>query len=259
MSFTLGCQTITWGDEQDARFPEVFSEIADAGFEGLEIGFRRIASQKPDAFCNELKKHGLTLVASHIGGNLADLNQARGEWDVLSKVLDFLNAANADLLMLSGIHGKDPETLMQELDFYEKAEATCAARNVKLLYHNHDWEFTSANGVFEAMLERKAFRFCPDLGWIYKAGQPVTQILDRIADRIGAVHFKDFAALEPRMNTVTLGDGAAPLAECAKWIQTHISEPLWIIAEQDSSDIPTAEMAGRNASFLTTHFKGDIQ
>ena len=259
MRFSFACQTITWGDEQDARFPEVFREIAEAGFQGVEIGFRRIASQEPEAFCRELDRHGLKLVASHIGGNLADLNQARGEWDILTKVLDFLNAADAGLLMLSGIHGKDPETLKQELDFYEKAEASCAARSVNLLYHNHEWEFTSAHNIFEAMLERKAFRFCPDLGWIYKGNRVVTDVLEQIAGRIGAVHFKDFAALEPRINTVTLGDGAAPLVECAEWIKSHITDPCWIIAEQDSSDIDTAEMARKNAAFLKTHFQGDAK
>ena len=257
MNVPLACQTITWGDEQNTRFPEIFQEISDAGFQGVEIGFRHIASLEPETFCSELESHGLKLVASHIGGNLANLSQARGEWEILTKVLDFLNRAGAGLLMLSGIRGRDPEILKQELDFYEKAEADCAARNVSLLYHNHDWEFTSPHGIFEAMLKRKAFRFCPDLGWIYKAGRPVTDVLDRIGDRIGAVHFKDFAALEPRMNTVILGDGAAPLAECAQWITAHMTDPVWIIAEQDRSDKAAAETARRNAAFLKNRFQGD--
>jgi sugar phosphate isomerase/epimerase len=251
---SIACQTITWGNEQDQRFDAVFAEVAAGGFTGVEIGFRRLEATPPETLKQHLDRHGLTLVASHIGGNLADLNQARGEWDVLRSVLDYLQTAGATLLMLSGIRGEDPETLKHELEFYEKSVATCRARGVTLLYHNHDWEFTSPHGIWDAMVARDAFRFCPDLGWIYKGGRSIRAVLEQIKGRIGAVHFKDFAAMEPRMNPVPLGEGAAPLAEGADWIKAHIAAPLWMIAEQDTADIPTADVARRNGGFLTRMF-----
>jgi sugar phosphate isomerase/epimerase len=253
----FACQTITWGNDQDQRFPEMFGEIAAGGFAGVEIGFRRLEATPPAALRQQLEAYGLTLVASHIGGNLADLNQARGEWDVLSRVLDYLNALDAGLLMLSGIRGEDADRLKHELEFFEKSAAACRARGVDLLYHNHDWEFTSPLGIWEAMVEREAFRFCPDLGWIYKGGRSAVETLARIRGRIGAVHFKDFAAMEPRMNPVPLGEGVAPLREGAAWIRDHVGTPLWLISEQDEAAIPTAEMAARNGAFLRRFMESD--
>ena len=41
--FRVACQTITWGQDQSRRFPEVFAAVAAAGYQGVEIGFRHLA------------------------------------------------------------------------------------------------------------------------------------------------------------------------------------------------------------------------
>ena len=35
--FKIGCQTITWGNDQYEFFPEMLGEIREAGFEGVEV------------------------------------------------------------------------------------------------------------------------------------------------------------------------------------------------------------------------------
>ena len=39
----LSCQTITFGDEQYLRFPQVLKHVASVGYDGVEIGYRRLA------------------------------------------------------------------------------------------------------------------------------------------------------------------------------------------------------------------------
>ena len=75
----IGCQTITWGEGQRHNFPEVFRTSAEAGYKGLEIGFRHIQEILPQQLDEMLAEHGLVLVASHVGGNLEDTGQAEGE------------------------------------------------------------------------------------------------------------------------------------------------------------------------------------
>ncbi len=129
------------------------------------------------------------------------------------------------------------------------------ARGVSLLYHNHDFEFASEGRAVNALLNDTvdALGWCPDIGWLMKGGVDVPEFLDGIKDRIGAVHFKDFAtdgsAAERKCDTVELGEGVAPLDETAEWLKRNKSG-LWVIAEQDNASIPAREAAAKNAAYL---------
>ncbi len=256
MNFRIACQTISWGDKQHERFPAVFAEIAAAGFTGVEIGYRRLEQAAVADMRRFLADAGLELVASHIGGNLSDQAQARGEWDALDRVLDRLAELKAGRLMFSGLrHQGDNEKFARELDTYLRASEHCRERGVELLYHNHDWEFLNGGKVFAALNAAAAARFCPDVGWFLKGQVGARATLDRLNGRLGAVHFKDFATAAPGVvDPLPLGEGIAPLAEAAAWLREHVTKPMWVIAEQDATTLPTAEMARRNAEFLGSAF-----
>jgi len=254
MSVRLACQTISWGDDQDQRFPQVFAEIAAAGFEGVEIGFRRLAKTAPAEMKRVLAEYGLSLVASHVGGNLADPDQAEGERGMLDTVLDYLNEMGASLLMYSGLRATDADQLCRDVEMLCTAAEKCAARNVQLLYHNHNWEFHNDGLVINAVFAAPSLGFCPDVGWVYKGGVDVVETLNRMGARVGAAHFKDFASLEQGVDTVPLGAGVVPLEAAARWLQDNVSGTFWVIAEQDRTDIATAEMAKLNGAFLHKAF-----
>ncbi|OGV65483.1 MAG: hypothetical protein A3K19_10365 [Lentisphaerae bacterium RIFOXYB12_FULL_65_16] len=247
----LGCQTISWGEGQNRRFPEVLAEIARAGFEGVEIGWRRLADTPPARLRAMLADHGLVLAASHVGGNLADTAQARGEWEMLDGVLDYLGEMGTPRLMFSGLSSVTDRTgLDAELAVLQRAAEHCRARGVGLLYHNHDWEFRNDAMILNALLAARAMEFCPDIGWVTKAGANVTDVLCRMAGRVGAMHFKDFADATPGINTVVLGTGIAALGEAASWVEANVRGEFWVIAEQDRTDRPTREMAAANLAYM---------
>ena len=248
-AFPIACQTITWGPEQKARFPEVFAEVAAAGFTGVEIGFRHIRETRPADLKEMLDQHKLELAASHVGGNLFDPAQADAERAILDEALDYLQAMGTKLLMYSGLRFKDDAQLAQDLGMLNRAAEKCRAQGVSLLYHNHNWEFADDGKVIRALIKDGEFGFCPDVGWVMKGRWEITDFLDSICGRIGAIHFKDFATSGPGCDTVPLGEGVAPLREAADWIRRNTSG-LWVIAEQDNADIPPAEAAAINAGFL---------
>lgn len=249
--FRIACQTITWGGDQKERFPEVFAEVAAAGFEAVEIGFRHIREIPPTKLAEMLDKSGLKLVASHMGGNLFDPAQADAERGILDEVLDYLQAMGTGLLMYSGLRFKDEAQLESDIDMLNRAAEACASKGVKLLYHNHDFEFVDDCRAINALRSdtSKALGFCPDIGWVMKGGMDVIEFLESIKDRIGAVHFKDFATNEHKTDTVCLGDGIVPLAETAEWLKKNNSG-LWVIAEQDNAAVPPAKAAKANAAFM---------
>lgn len=253
--FKLACQTITWGEGQRNDFPTVFQQVARAGYEGVEIGFRHIRETKPADLAAMLRKEGLLLAASHVGGNLFDTQQAGQERSMIDEVLDYLEQTGTKLLMYSGLRYESDEQLAAGIDMLNRAAQKADARGINLLYHNHDFEFASQGKAINALLNDTVdeLGWCPDIGWLMKGRADALEFLETIKDRIGAVHFKDFATdgsgEERKVDTVELGEGVAPLDEAAQWLKRNKSG-LWIIAEQDRADIPAGEAAARNAAYL---------
>lgn len=252
--FQIACQTITFGEKQSESFDQVFSAVGSAGYTGCEIGFRHIRKHAPQDLKAMLASHNLVLAASHVGGNLHDPSGAKQEQSVLDEVLAYLDAIGTELLMYSGLKYESPEQFKRDFESLNRAAERCKGR---LLYHNHDWEFFNNARVMEAILKDGSphLRLCPDLGWVMKGGQDVIAFLERTKDRLGAIHFKDFATAQPgATDTVLLGCGKAPLAQAAKWICSNL-KPIWIIAEQDNSDVPPAQAVTENAKFMRGLFR----
>jgi sugar phosphate isomerase/epimerase len=255
MANKLGCQTITFGADQDKDFPAVFAAVARAGYSGVELGFRHIAEIAPAELQRMLAAEGLALAGSHIGGNLEDTDQAEGEKKILDQILDYLNAMAVDVLMYSGLRGEGDE-LRAQIDMLNKAALACRARGVHLCYHNHDWEFADGERIMGTLLEHAVpeLAFGPDVGWVYRGGKDVIEFLDSVRDRVAYMHYKDFAGLAgERTNFVTLGEGGAPLAEVTEWCK-HNTPDIWVIAEQDRSELPPAEAVARNSAYLKSVF-----
>lgn len=252
----IACQAITWGDGIGEKLTEILPAMAAAGYEGAEIGFRHIQSVPAERTRGLLVENGLELAASHVGGNLEDIGQAQREQGMIDSVLDYLEKTETRYLMYSGLRYENDEQLAADIEMIGRAARQCAERGVQLLYHNHNWEFEANHRVMNRLLEQapQELGLCPDVGWVAKAGVDVISWLDSVADRIGAVHFKDFATLETGMDPAILGTGAAPLTDVAAWVRRSLND-IWVVAEQDSADIPAADAAKQNAEFLTSVFR----
>ncbi len=247
----IGCQTITWGEGQCKRFEEIFRVSARAGYAGLEIGFRHIQGTQPEKLREMMDRWGLELAASHVGGNLQDAGQAEGERQMLDVVLDYLNAVGTGLLMYSGLKFENNEQFNADVGRLRAAAERCQRRGVWLLYHNHDWEFAEGGRIMNALIDEcgPELGFCPDIGWVMKGGADVSELLERMGERVGAIHLKDFAGAEPGLDTVMLGEGIAPLTEAAAWV-AECRPGLWLIAEQDTAEVSVQEAIRRNAEYL---------
>lgn len=252
MSVGIGCQTITWGDGQNAFMDRLCQVAAQAGYEALEIGFRRLCQIPAEQMRGLLAANGLRLVASHIGGNLEDVAQADSERTMIDAVLDTVTALGAKYVMFSGLRYQNDSQFAADLAMLNRCARKAVDRGVRLLYHNHNWEFAGSPRAMDLLLERRApeLGFCPDVGWVAKAGEDVMAFLKGVAADTPLVHFKDFASLDPGVDTVCLGDGVVPLADVATWIRSGGNCVEWVIAEQDRADIPADEATTRNAQYL---------
>lgn len=252
----LGCQTITWGEGQKNDFAAVFKATAAAGYTGVEIGFRHIQQTPPHKLKQLLDAAKLTLIATHIGGNLENTDQAAGERDILAQVLEYLQAIGTPRLMYSGLKYENDAQFERDLQILSRTVEQCQSAGIELLYHNHDWEFADNSRVYNALVERTQVGFCPDIGWVMRGGVDVLKLLDRIKNRLGAIHFKDFPtrhAAATQVNPVLLGQGVAPLAEAAQWAIKNRPD-IWMIAEQDKADLAAAQAIETNNYYLREIF-----
>ena len=256
----LGCQTITFGEEQRDDFGSIFRVIRDAGYTGVEIGYRRFAGYDFARLRDLLSENSLNLYATHIGGNLEDTSHAAGERSVLDEILADLELLDVDKLMYSGLRYESDEQFASDLDMVRRSARLAADRGMKLLYHNHNWEFTENARVYRALVEEGGddLGFCPDVGWIFKGGAPVLETLESVRDRIGVIHFKDFAsegtgAATETVDTVEFGNGVVPLEEIARWTSEHAADAV-VIAEQDRTSIRPADAIAHNGRYLSSLF-----
>lgn len=250
--YPIACQTITWGEEQSNHWPEVFDQVAQAGYTGVEIGIRHIQRSSATVVKQLLDERGLKFVALHLGGNLEDPYQATRERQVLDAALDMLFQLEGEYLIYSGLRYRDTEQFVADLNALNRAAEKCADRGTVLLYHNHDWEFGDGARVMRALFADGGHHlgFCPDIGWVHRGGMDVIECLNGMKGRVGAVHFKDFS---PKGETVMLGEGSAPLEQAAEWIRTNTGG-MWVIAEQDRARVPASQAVARNAAYLKALF-----
>lgn len=255
----LACHTITFGENQKEGLDAVFGAIASSGYSGLEIGIRHIREIQPAELRVLLDKHNLHMVATHIGGNLLDRSQADSESEILDVVLNILEHTGSKYLMYSGLKDREPDLVAAEIERLNWAAAACQKQGVQLLYHNHHWEFIDGVSTWETLIATasSAVKLCPDIGWLHKAGIDLVEFLQTYHKRIGVIHFKDFASLDPDLvDTVYLGDGIVPLQRAAAWIEANMSD-TWLISEQDFCEGDPVDAIRANANFFRLNSKGD--
>ncbi|MGI9355372.1 MAG: sugar phosphate isomerase/epimerase family protein [Rhizobiaceae bacterium] len=231
-------QTITWGDPQHHLFDSIFGLASGSGFEGVEVGFRRLSQVSIKDVSALLNKHNLKLSACHVGGNLADLTQAADERSALETVLDYLVGLNCEYLIYSGLNVGDDKELDAEITRIRTLAAGCADQGVMLLYHNHDWEFRDGQRIWKR-LQAAAIEhlgFAPDLGWAVKGGHEMQALLEEIGSEVKVLHFKDFGSWEEGQNTVHLGTGVVDFAPAWQWLAAQVNRDIWLTAEQDHAE-----------------------
>ncbi len=118
-------QTITWGDPQHDLFEYIFNNAQKAGFDGLEIGFRRLIKRKTDDIKVLLEKYNIQISASHVGGNLADLTQADDEKSGLENIINVLTELGIKKLVYSGLNVTEDEALNAEIHQIKEFSERC--------------------------------------------------------------------------------------------------------------------------------------
>jgi len=256
----MGCQTITWGEGQRARLPEVFDQVAAAGYTGVEVGYRHVADTEPECLRQMLEARRLDFIGAHNGVDLTAPSERRPGMTLLDEMLDYLERAGGRYVIYSGLKCADLAEIPAEIARINQCARTAAARGLRLLYHNHQWEFADGGRKIRALIENACdeLRYIPDFALVHRIGADPLPYLESIRDRIEAVHFRDIACMEP-FESAALGEGKVDVGMYADWI-CHNLDDIWVISEHNKCPLTEAEAARRDSEWLRVRFlKGECR
>ena len=203
---TLGVQLYTVRNLMNMDFEGTLAHVARAGYGEVEFAgyFGRAPAQIRDA----LRSAGLKGPSAHIGTN--ELNPAN--WP---RVLEMAHAIGHEWLVLAWVGNefrKSADGYKAVADMMLRAADSAKAANIRLAYHNHDYEWAPLAGHtvgYDVLLERtrgSTVAFEMDLCWITKAGRDPMAYWMKWPERFPMVHVKD-AVFAPAFAMKDVGAG----------------------------------------------------
>ncbi len=237
----IGLQLYTLRDELQKNVKDVLEKVASAGFTIVETYGFSIKDQFWGLSAIELKKildeNNLKAISSHygIGSFLADGNTTELEAAI--------NAAKILKSKYLTIPWVDPP-FRSNIDDYKKIAARlneagrmCQKADIKLAYHNHDFEFENYNRIsgYDILLketDQDLVYFEMDLYWVVRSGKDPLQLFRENPGRFKMWHVKDMDKLKPVLNT-EVGSGSIDFKPIFK--EAKLAGMKYFFVEQENN------------------------
>lgn len=190
MTMKIGLQLYSVRDEMEKDMDKTLKAVSDMGYDCVEFAgfFGRSAGE----VAGMLKKYGLEAASAHIG--LEELAENRDGILDFCRVLGMRYAAVP--YMAPELH-KGSEGYDERVEQYKKAAENAEKYGIRLLYHNHDFEFRKYEGKYlndwliESVGADRIFPE-PDVCWIKYGGASPAEYILKYSGRVPVVHLKDF-------------------------------------------------------------------
>jgi inosose dehydratase len=273
-----------------AGFSQVLDEIQETGYRGTELGDWGFMPTDSEALALELRNRNLEMLAAFVPVDLSDPQAHVAGVEVAVRTARLLaSVADGPYIVLADDNGKQPirtqnaGRILPEhglTDEQWKIFASGAQRiasevhdrtGVRTVFHQHCGGFVETPAEIEKLLtltDPDIFGLCFDTGhYMFGGGDPVAG-LQKLADRVWHVHFKDchpeianhslakrWDYFESVRNGIfcELGQGAVDF-QALKTVLEEQSYDGWIVVEQDV--LPgmgsPKESAQRNREYLIT-------
>lgn len=188
--FKVGVQLYSVREDLAKDFEGTLQAIKDMGYDYVE--FAGFYDKSAEEVKSALDKIGLTAVSVHQGNQLF-LEQGQAAIDYLKTVgVKYCAIPWHDKSKLAGTDAW--ENTKKEFADYSKA---LKAAGIKLLYHNHDFEFEKADGKYkidyiydEIGLDTIEPEF--DTCWVKYAGEDPCKYIEKYSGHVEVLHLKDF-------------------------------------------------------------------
>ena len=274
MVFDIALQLYTLREELEKDFEGTLKQISKIGLKYVELAgyYGKNAEELKDI----LRSNNLRCISAHISfDDLASNTQEQA---------DMLNALGAEYAVIPYIsedyhaggskYGKFLETIQKISDVFNKS-------GIKLLYHNHDFEFIKYKNkykldhLFES-LPSEIMQFEPDTCWIRYAGVNPCEYLKKFEESCPIVHLKDFVADSAKQSVQGIDNGRCvdkqtdnfmfkPLGQGVMDIISIISAAntlgtkFFVIEQDQAPNIPAIECVKQSFEYLIKVLSEDVR
>ncbi len=191
-SRVTGIQLYTVRASMAKNVAETLQAIAGIGYE--EVEFAGYFDQSPGQIRRLLERYRLAAPSAHM--------DARALRDDPQPLIDAAAEVGHHYVTVAWLNPEDRRTIDDYLNWAEvfnRLGEACRASDMRLAYHNHDFEFTPLQGrlPFEVLLEQTEpdlVDFELDFFWARKAGWDVLDVIGMAPQRITMSHIKDMDA-----------------------------------------------------------------
>lgn len=227
----------------DESILDIIERVGDTSFDGVEFAYR-VNEESAEDVRAALDDAGLVASSAHVG-----IEAIEDDLDGVIEAAETLGYDDIVIPWLDVEHFETVEAVEQTAERLSDLAEAVAERGMQLHYHNHDQEFAETDdGVaFDLLVERSSdhLMFEVDAGWALYGGADPVELLDRYADRISLVHFKDVNLDSEEAPRLGEGDLDIPaVLEAA-----HDIGAEWAIFENDEPEDPI-EALPHGASLL---------
>lgn len=193
--FKVGVQLYSVRDDLAKDFEGTLRKIKDMGYDYVE--FAGFFNKSAEEVKSVLDKIGLVPISVHQGNQLF-LEQGQTAIDYLKTVgVKYCAIPWYEKSKLKG--SEEWENTKKEFKDYSDALKTA---RIKLLYHNHDFEFDKVDGKYkidyiyeELGLDTIEPEF--DTCWVKYAGEEPCKYIEKYSGHVEVLHLKDFVCENP--------------------------------------------------------------
>ncbi len=186
----LGVQLYTFRDEMAKDPRGTLQQIADVGIKQIESARSskgHYYGLSPAEMKNECKNLGMTLRSGHVH---LDEN-----W---SRTIEEAAASGQEYVVCSSMpsKGQTVDNYKKVAETFNKAGEDCKKMDLKFGYHNHAYEFESADGevLYDVLLnntQSDLVHMEMDLGWVTVGGKNPIDYFNEFPGRFALWHLKD--------------------------------------------------------------------
>lgn len=250
------------------NFESVMQQVKAMGYDGVELaGLYGLA---PSFIRDTLEKVGLTPISAHV-----PLAEMMADMDKVISDYSTIGVKYIAVPYLPEEYRPNTPGYADVIRAIQSFGAAAKSAGIKLLYHNHDFEFVRLpNGSFGfddlfAQIPADLLMVEPDTCWIKVAGQNPAEYIRKYGSRCEIVHLKDFIkeGTPKRMYQLIGANEDDPETEPGVFefrpvgFGQQIWEPIlsaaveagsqWVIVEQDMCyELDCLEAARRSREYL---------